>query len=64
VGDASHPLDLASHLADPRDTTWSSIDVLRITGGAIAEIVTFHNDRFPRLGLPESLPADSTGQSR
>jgi RNA polymerase sigma-70 factor (TIGR02960 family) len=35
-----------------------TIDVLRITGGAIAEIVTFHNDQFPRLGLPERLPAD------
>src|SRR5215468_5564913 len=37
-----------------------TIDVLRITGGAIAEIVTFHNDQFPRLGLPERLPADGT----
>jgi RNA polymerase sigma-70 factor (TIGR02960 family) len=37
-----------------------TIDVLRVTGGAIAEIVTFHNDQFPRLGLPERLPPDST----
>ncbi|WP_426511083.1 RNA polymerase subunit sigma-70 [Dactylosporangium sp. McL0621] len=37
-----------------------TIDVLRVTGGAIAEIVTFHADRFPRLGLPERLPADRT----
>jgi len=37
-----------------------TIDVLRITGGAIAEIVTFHNDQFPRLGLQERLPADGT----
>ncbi|MEU7906538.1 RNA polymerase subunit sigma-70 [Actinoplanes sp. NPDC049118] len=37
-----------------------TIDVLRVTGGAIAEIVTFHDDRFPRLGLPERLPADGT----
>ncbi|MDN5854392.1 MAG: RNA polymerase subunit sigma-70 [Actinomycetia bacterium] len=35
-----------------------TIDVLRITGGAITEITTFHNDQFPRLGLPERLPAD------
>ncbi len=35
-----------------------TIDVLRVTGGAIAEITTFHSDRFPRLGLPECLPAD------
>jgi RNA polymerase sigma-70 factor (TIGR02960 family) len=34
-----------------------TIDVLRITGGAIAEIVIFHDDQFPRLGLPERLPA-------
>jgi len=35
-----------------------TIDVLRIAGGAITEIVTFHADRFPRLGLPDRLPAD------
>ncbi|MEU0532888.1 RNA polymerase subunit sigma-70 [Amycolatopsis tolypomycina] len=34
-----------------------TIDVLRITGGAITEIVTFEADRFPRLGLPERLAA-------
>ena len=32
-----------------------TIDVLRVTGGAITEITTFHNDQFPRLGLPERL---------
>ncbi len=37
-----------------------TIDVLRVTGGAIAEIVTFHDDQFARFGLPESLPADGT----
>jgi RNA polymerase sigma-70 factor (ECF subfamily) len=37
-----------------------TIDVLRISGGAITEIVTFHNDQFPRLGLPERLPAHGT----
>ncbi|WP_030435966.1 RNA polymerase subunit sigma-70 [Actinoplanes subtropicus] len=35
-----------------------TLDVLRITGGAIAEIITFHADQFPRLGLPERLPAE------
>lgn len=35
-----------------------TIDVLRITGGTITEITTFHDDQFPRLGLPEGLPAD------
>ena len=37
-----------------------TLDVLRIAGGAIAEIVTFHDDQFPRLGLPKRLPAEST----
>ncbi|MCP9951990.1 nuclear transport factor 2 family protein [Actinomadura madurae] len=37
-----------------------TIDVLRVTGGAITEITTFHDDQFPRLGLPEELPADGT----
>ncbi|WP_244205122.1 RNA polymerase subunit sigma-70 [Streptomyces bobili] len=37
-----------------------TIDVLRVTGGTITEIITFHDDRFPRLGLPDSLPADGT----
>jgi RNA polymerase sigma-70 factor (ECF subfamily) len=33
-----------------------TLDVLRITGGAITEIVTFHADRFDGLGLPDRLP--------
>jgi RNA polymerase sigma-70 factor (ECF subfamily) len=37
-----------------------TIDVLRFTGGAITEIFTFHDDQFPRLGLPDRLPADGT----
>ncbi|MFF9036632.1 RNA polymerase subunit sigma-70 [Streptomyces sp. NPDC014892] len=37
-----------------------TIDVLRITGGEITEIITFHDDRFPQLGLPAHLPADGT----
>jgi RNA polymerase sigma-70 factor (TIGR02960 family) len=36
------------------------IDVLRVAGGAVAEIVVFHDDQFPRLALPERLPADGT----
>lgn len=35
-----------------------TIDVLRLAGGAIAEIVTFDAEQFPRLGLPARLPAD------
>ncbi|GGN65234.1 RNA polymerase sigma factor [Actinoplanes lobatus] len=41
-----------------------TIDVLRIVGGRITEIITFHADRFARLGLPERLPADGTEQVR
>jgi RNA polymerase sigma-70 factor (TIGR02960 family) len=37
-----------------------TLDVLRVAGGAVAEITTFHSDRFARLGLPEHLPADGT----
>ena len=37
-----------------------TLDVLRITGGAVAEITTFHDDQFLRFGLPRSLPADGT----
>ena len=36
-----------------------TLDVLRVTDGSITEIVTFHDDQFPRLGLPERLPADA-----
>ena len=32
-----------------------AVDVLRISGGAITEIVTFGPEQFPRLGLPERL---------
>lgn len=37
-----------------------TIDVLRVAGGAITEIVTFHADQFPRLAVPNRLPADGT----
>jgi RNA polymerase sigma-70 factor (TIGR02960 family) len=37
-----------------------TINVLRIIGGKVAEITTFHDDQFSRLGLPERLPADGT----
>jgi RNA polymerase sigma-70 factor (ECF subfamily) len=40
-----------------------TIDVLRVSGGAITEIITFHDDQFPRLGLPERLPPDGTEQA-
>ncbi|MBA4609286.1 RNA polymerase subunit sigma-70 [Aeromicrobium sp. Marseille-Q0843] len=34
-----------------------TVDVLRIESGKISEILTFHSDQFPRLGLPERLKA-------
>lgn len=37
-----------------------TLDVLRVTGGLITEIIIFHGDRFPRLALPECLPTDGT----
>ncbi|MEU4620325.1 RNA polymerase subunit sigma-70 [Actinoplanes sp. NPDC023801] len=37
-----------------------TLDVLRITGGAITEVTVFHADRFPALGLPDRLPANGT----
>lgn len=35
-----------------------TLDVLRISGGAVTEVYTFSGDRFASLGLPGSLPAD------
>jgi RNA polymerase sigma-70 factor (ECF subfamily) len=38
-----------------------TIDVLRISGGAVTEVTIFDADRFPSLGLPERLDADDEG---
>ncbi|MEO7626158.1 MAG: sigma factor-like helix-turn-helix DNA-binding protein, partial [Nocardioides sp.] len=35
-----------------------TINVLRIIDGLVAEITTFHDDQFPRLGLPSRLATD------
>ncbi len=35
-----------------------TIDVLRISGGVVTELVIFHADQFARLGLPERLSAE------
>ncbi len=52
------------HRREPRGAYLPlTIDVLRVTGGAIAEITTFHADRFPRFGLPERLPAAAATSS-
>ena len=37
-----------------------TVDVLRVSGGGIADITIFSGDQFPRLGLPERLAADGT----
>lgn len=34
-----------------------TLDVLRVSGGAITEVLIFHEDQFARLGLPARLPA-------
>jgi RNA polymerase sigma-70 factor (TIGR02960 family) len=41
-----------------------TVDVLRIEGGRVAELTTFHADQFPRLGLPDRLAADDGEGSR
>jgi RNA polymerase sigma-70 factor (ECF subfamily) len=38
-----------------------TLDVLSIRSGAIAEIVIFHDDQFPRFGLPARLDFDAAG---
>jgi RNA polymerase sigma-70 factor (TIGR02960 family) len=40
-----------------------TLDVLRISGGAVTEIVTFHADRFAGLGVPSALSPDKGEQS-
>ncbi|WP_067436683.1 RNA polymerase subunit sigma-70 [Nocardioides jensenii] len=40
-----------------------TIDVLRLAGGRVTEITTFHDDQFPRLGLPESLRKPPTNRA-
>lgn len=45
---------VACYRCQPRDSTWWALamDVLRIEGGLITEIVTFMPDNFPFFGLP------------
>ncbi|GAA1429389.1 hypothetical protein GCM10009601_44590 [Streptomyces thermospinosisporus] len=52
---------VAFYLFDQQEDAYLplTIDVLRVAGGEIAEILIFSDDRFPSLGLPERLPADS-----
>ena len=49
----------ASYLRRPGDSEFRAFkfDVLRIAGGAIAEITTFGTGLFPAFGLPTTLPA-------
>jgi RNA polymerase sigma-70 factor (TIGR02960 family) len=41
-----------------------TVDVLRIAGGAITEITTFHDDQFDRLGLPDHLESEGRSGQR
>ena len=45
---------VASYVCRPGDLSWRALamDVLRIEGGLITEIVTFMPDKFPLFGLP------------
>ncbi|MFF0579336.1 RNA polymerase subunit sigma-70 [Streptosporangium saharense] len=53
---------VAFYLWNERESAYLplTIDALRVIDGEIAEIITFHEDRFPMLGLPERLAADGT----
>ena len=48
----------ASYLLRPGDTVYRAfkLDVLRVSGGKIDEIITFGYSRFPAFGLPDRLP--------
>ena len=48
---------VACYRCQPGDSTWRALamDVLRIEGGLITEIVTFMPDNFPLFGLPMSM---------
>ncbi len=48
---------VANYLRRPGSTEFRALalDVLRIADGAVAEIVTFDDDRFAAFGLPETL---------
>ncbi|MCD9153034.1 RNA polymerase subunit sigma-70 [Aeromicrobium duanguangcaii] len=52
---------LAAYIWEEKEQAYLplTIDVLRIEGGTITEIVIFHSDQFPRLGLPERLEANA-----
>ena len=45
---------LAFHQGRPEAGAYQplTLDVLRVAGGAVADIATFHADRFASLGLP------------
>jgi RNA polymerase sigma-70 factor (TIGR02960 family) len=51
----------ASYLKQPGDSEFRAFkfDVLRVEGGAIAEITTFDHTLFPAFGLPPVYPADA-----
>ena len=36
-----------------------TVDVLRVSGGAVTEVTIFHADQFPRLGLPARVEASA-----
>jgi hypothetical protein len=50
---------VASYQRRPGDSAWRALalDVLRVEGGLIAEIVTFPPDCFPPFGLPLMMDA-------
>ena len=47
----------AAYVRTPGDSVFRgfALNVIRIEGGRIAEVLTFHPDLFPRFGLPRTL---------
>jgi RNA polymerase sigma-70 factor (ECF subfamily) len=50
---------VANYLRRPGDSEYRAlaVDVLRIEGGAITEIIMFSGELFPALGLPNTIPS-------
>jgi len=50
---------IAAYVCRPGDSNWRALalDVLRIEGGMITEIVVFMPDNFPAFGLPMMMDA-------
>jgi RNA polymerase sigma-70 factor, ECF subfamily len=59
VAGANRQPAVANYIRRPGDSEYRAlaVDVLRIEGGAITEIITFSASFFPALGLPNTIPS-------